>query len=104
MSEALTQIFLGLISIVITVAGKYLIVYLNNKIGSEKLSSYYDIAKTIIMSIEQTQTNATSEEKKQIAVQNLNSLTKNKLSEEEIDRLIESSVYEIKKLILNNKI
>ncbi|KKY00922.1 hypothetical protein VN21_07785 [Paraclostridium benzoelyticum] len=104
MSETVFQMLIWLISVVITVGGGYLIIYLKNKIGSEKLSSYYNIAKMIVMSIEQTQTNLTSEEKKQIAVDHLKKLTKNKLSDEEIDRLIESSVYEIKKLILNNKL
>jgi hypothetical protein len=51
------------------------------------------------MSIEQTQGSLSGIEKKQIAIDQIKKLLGDKVTEEEIDRLIEAAVYEIKKLI-----
>ncbi|MGL5711785.1 MAG: phage holin, LLH family [Paraclostridium sp.] len=103
MSESIMQLLIAIISVVITIGGGYLIKYANEKIGSEQLNKYYTIVKTIVMSIEQTNSGLTGEEKKKIAIEKMIQLTGGKLSEEEIDRLIEATVYEVKKLLANNK-
>lgn len=99
MSETVMELLLSIVSLVITIVGGYSISYLKRAIGSTKLREYYSIAKTIVMSIEQTQGTLIGEEKKKIAIDKLVKATNGKLNEEEIDRLIEAAVYEMKKII-----
>ncbi|WP_373599623.1 phage holin [Paraclostridium bifermentans] len=99
MSETVIELLLSIVSLVITIVGGYLVGYLKRAIGTTKLKEYYSIAKTIVMSIEQTQGTLIGEEKKKLAVDKLIQVTNGKLNEEEIDRLIEAAVYEIKKMI-----
>lgn len=101
MPESIMQILISILTVIISIGGGYIIKYLRDKIGSDKLNYYYNIIKTIVMSIEQTQGNLSGEEKKKLAIQQIKKLFGDKLSEEEINRLIESAVYEIKKLLIN---
>lgn len=101
MSESVMQLLIAILTVIISVGGGYIIKYLRDKIGNDKLNNYYNIIKTIVMSIEQTQGNLIGEEKKKLAIEEIKKLLGNKLSEEEINRLIESAVYEIKKLLIS---
>lgn len=102
--ENVMNILLGIVALVVSTGGGYLIKYLSGKIGSEKMQKYYTLIKTVVMSIEQTQSTLTGEQKKALAVSKIKELTNNLLSEEEIDRLVEAAVYEVKKLLSNNSL
>ncbi|HSQ89078.1 hypothetical protein [Romboutsia sp.] len=52
MDTALFNTFLSLITLVIAVGGGYLVNFLRQKIGREKLAKYYEMAKQVVMSIE----------------------------------------------------
>ncbi len=102
MSETAIELILSVVSLVITIVGGYLVGYLKKSIGNVKLKEYYTMAKTIVMSIEQTKGSLMGEEKKKLAVDKLVQVSNGKLNGEEIDRLIEAAVYEIKKLAKEN--
>lgn len=99
MPESVMQLLIYIIALIISIGGGYIVKYLRCKIGNDKLNYYYTIIKTIVMSIEQTQGSLSGIEKKQIAIEQIKKLLGDKVTEEEIDRLIEAAVYEIKKLI-----
>lgn len=91
-----------LVTIVITIGGGYLINFLRQKISSQKLSTYYSLAKQVVMFIEQTNPDLINEQKKELAISKLLELTHNKITSEQAETLIESAIYEIKKLINTN--
>lgn len=99
MDSNLMNLLIAIIALVIGSAGAYLIKYLDNKIGQDKLNHYYQIAKTIVMSLEQVNPNMAGEDKKTLAITKLVDLTGGRISEIDADRLIESAVYEVKKLL-----
>ena len=87
----------------IAVGGGILIKYLKNKLNNEKVDSYYTLAKQIVMYIEQTNSSLVNEDKKQLATSKILELTNNKITEKQADTLIESAIYEVKKLINTNE-
>lgn len=99
MDANLMNLLLAVIALIIGTGGAYLIKYLNNKIGADNLSHYYQIAKTIVMSLEQLNPGMSGIDKKALAIAKLIDLTGGKLSEADADRLIEAAVYEMKKLL-----
>jgi hypothetical protein len=92
---------LSLIALIIGGAGAYLIKYLNDKIGQDKLTHYYQIAKNIVMSLEQVNPDMAGSDKKFLAATKLSEFTNGKISEKEAEVLIESAVYEVKKVLSN---
>ncbi len=102
MNQNIFNLLFGIITLVISIGGIALINYLNQKIDAEKVKSYYDIAKQVVMSIEQSNSQLSGVDKKEFAVNKLIEISNKKISHEQADVLIESSVYEIKKLIQNN--
>lgn len=99
MDANLMNLLLALIALIIGTGGAYVVKYLNNKIGADNLSHYYQIAKTVVMSLEQLNPGMVGADKKALAVAKLIELTGGKLSEADADRLIEAAVYEVKKLL-----
>ena len=95
---------LTIITFIITVAIVFLVNYLNEKIASQKLKDYYNLAKQIVMAIEQLNSELPWEYKKELAISKLSKLTSNKINCEQTNNLIESDVYEIKKLLQNSNI
>lgn len=93
---------LTILTFVITIVGSFLINYLNKKMGSQSLKDYYIISKQIVMSIEQLNPELVGADKKELAISKLLELTNNKISSEQANTLIESAVYEVKKLLQNN--
>lgn len=102
MDSNLFNLLLTIITFIIAIGGGYLITYLNHKIGSQKLQDYYKVAKQIVMSIEQLNPELTGADKKELAMSKLLELTHNKITSEQANTLIESAVYEIKKLLQND--
>lgn len=99
MNSDLFNALLSILTAVITIGGGFIINYLKSKVKNEKFDTYYKLAKQIVMYIEQTNPDLLSEEKKEQAITKLLELTNNKITKEQADTLIESAVYEIKKLI-----
>ena len=101
MDANLMNLLLALIALIIGSGGVYLIRFLSNKIGQDKLTTFYQLAKTIVMALEQTNSDMAGIDKKSLAVAKLVELTGGKISEADADRLIEAAVYEVKKLLNN---
>lgn len=101
MDANLMNLLLALIALIIGSGGVYLIRFLSNKIGQDKLTAFYQLAKTIVMALEQTNPDMAGIDKKALAVAKLVELTGGKISEADADRLIEAAVYEVKKLLNN---
>lgn len=102
MDSNLFNLLLSIIAFIIAVGGGFLVTYLNQKIESQKLQDYYNIAKQVIMAIEQLNPELSGVDKKDLAVSKLLELTNNKITYEQANILIESTVYEVKKLFKNN--
>ena len=100
----LFNLLLTILTFVITICGSFLINYLNQKIGSQRLQDYYNLAKQIVMSIEQLNPQLTGSYKKELALSKLLQLTHNKISSEHANTLIESAVYEVKKPLDNKNL
>lgn len=104
MNSNLFNLLLTILTLVITVGGGFLVNYLNQKLGSQKLQDYYNLAKQIVMAIEQLNPELAGGDKKELAMSKLLELANNKISYEQADTLIESAVYEVKKLLQNNNL
>lgn len=102
MNSDLFNFILSAILLIISFGGGYLIKLLRQDIDTSKFSNYYTIAKQVVMSIEQLYPELDGQSKKQHAVELLLKLTNNKLTLEQANTLIESAVYEIKKLLQSN--
>jgi len=73
----------------------YLIDYLNTKIDMEKMKRYYEIAKTFVQAVEQQIGPGKGPDKKTEVFNLLKKVIGNKLTDEEIDKLIEAAVFEM---------
>ena len=104
MNYNLFNLLLIIITFIITVGIGFVVIYLNQKMESQKLQDYYDISKQIVMAIEQLNPELTGLDKKDLALSKLLQLTNNKITSEQANILIESSVYEVKNFykIINN--
>lgn len=103
MNEQLFNTLLTLITFIITIGGGYLINFLRQKIDNENLTKYYKLTKQVVMSIEQSSPQLSGIDKKELAVSKLLKITNNKISPQQADILIESAVYDIKKLLSSTK-
>ena len=103
MDSTLFNVFLSLLTLVITIGGGYLVNFLRNKIGNDKLYSYYQMAKQVVMYIEQANPQLAGFDKKELAFKKLMEVTNNKITEQQADILIEAAVYDIKKLLSSLK-
>lgn len=99
MNADLFNVLLSILTAVITIGGGFVINYLKKKIDNEKLETYYNLAKQVVMFVEQTNPDLLGSAKKELAVSKILELTNNKITKEQAETLIESAVYEIKKLI-----
>jgi len=97
----MTILTAGIQLVVIVVLG-YLIDYLSAKIGIEKMKRYYEIAKTFVQAVEQKIGAGKGPDKKAEVFNLLKKVIGNKLTDEEIDKLIEAAVFEMN-LVLKQK-
>ena len=98
MNQNLFDLLISIITFIISISGVSLINYLNQKIGNEKTKVYYDLAKQVVMSIEQLNPQLSGTDKKDLAINKIIEFSNKKISYDQADILIESIVYEIKKL------
>jgi LL-H family phage holin len=102
--ELLTEIFVLLVQVIILVLGGFIINFLRISIGKDKFNYYHSLAKTVINSIEQTFGGGNGADKKEEAIQAIKSITKGKLSNDQIERIIEASVFEMNILLKANSL
>ncbi|MGL6106088.1 phage holin [Romboutsia sp.] len=98
MDNNIFNLLLVIITLTITTVGSFLINLIKQKIGSDKTKTYYELAKQVVMSIEQFNPLLSGVDKKALAISKLVELTNNKITAQQADILIESAVYEIKKI------
>lgn len=99
MDSNIFDLLLMIITLVIAVMGTYLTNFINQKIGSDKTKHSFEMAKQVIMYIEQFNPKLSNIDKKNLAMLKLIELTNGKITPEQADMLIEAAVYEVKKLI-----
>ncbi|MFI3210670.1 MAG: phage holin [Peptostreptococcaceae bacterium] len=98
MEDALFNLLLTALTTVITVVGAFLTNFINEKVGEQKAKNYAEMAKQIVMSVEQYSSDLDGTAKKESATAALVEFTNNKLTETQANTLIEAAVYEIKQL------
>ncbi len=99
MEDALFKLLLTVTTTIITIIGTLLTNYLNHKVGCEKTKNYTQLAKQVVMAIEQLNPELKGIDKKELAQNKLIEISNNKLTKEQADILIESSIYEIKNFL-----
>ncbi|MEQ2129720.1 MULTISPECIES: phage holin [Caldanaerobacter] len=95
MKELIMTILTAGIQLLVMVVLGYLIDYLSTKIGMEKLKRYYEIAKAFVQAVEQQVGPGNGPIKKEQVFKLLKKVIGNKLTDEEIDKLIEAAVFEM---------
>lgn len=90
------------VQLIVLLAFGYLIDYLKNKIGTEQFKKYYDLITKFVYAAEQTLGAGTGAQKKAEVISLIQKQIGNKLSAEEIDKLIEAAVFEMN-LVLKQK-
>ena len=94
--DLIMQVLTGLIQLAILGGLGYLMRFLAAKVGETNLKKYYDIAKIAVNAIEQTMGGQSGANKKQEVIAYIQKIIGNRLSAEEIDKLIEAAVFEMK--------
>jgi len=92
------------VKIVVMAALGYAINFINTKIGTENTKKYYNIAKNVVMAVEQQIGNGKGPDKKAEAIAIIKQLTKNKLTDDEINILIEAAVKEMNIVLKQQKL
>ena len=95
----LFNIILSIVSLTIGTGVLYFIKYINIKIGNDNLKKYLSLAESLVKAIEQTYPNLSGLDKKELAMRKLLELTYGKITPAQADILIESAVYELKKVL-----
>ncbi|MCG8500748.1 MAG: phage holin [Firmicutes bacterium] len=91
----LLQSLMLIIQAAILIVGVYIVQYIRLRLAKERFYFVYSLAKTVVISVEQMIGPGRGADKKQEALQVLKNLTKGKLSDEQMDRVIEAAVYEM---------
>ncbi|WKV07867.1 phage holin [Thermoanaerobacterium sp. CMT5567-10] len=102
MRDLIMTILTAGLQLVILVTLGYVINFLYSKIGTEKTKRYFEIAKMIVRGVEQEFGAGNGADKKAEAVNLIKKIIGNKLTDEEIDKLIEAAVFEMN-YVLNIK-
>lgn len=102
MDNNLFSILMSILSLIIAIGGGYVIKLVKQHFNSSQLTNYYDIAKQIVMSIEQLYPDLSNTAKKQKAIDLILELTHNQITASQANTLIEAAVYEVKKLLSKN--
>lgn len=102
MNEYVMQIILAVIGLVISIGGGYLVKYLSAKTGNENLARYYEWAKIAVNAAEQMLGAGAGINKKEEVIAYLIQKFGNKITSEDINKLIEAAVYQMN-LVLKDK-
>ncbi|HHV75525.1 MAG TPA: phage holin [Thermoanaerobacterium sp.] len=104
MKELVMTILTAGVQLAVMAALGYAINFINAKIGTENTKKYYNLAKTVVTAIEQQIGPGKGPDKKSEAIAVIKELTKNKLSDEEINVLIEAAVKEMNLVLKQQKL
>jgi LL-H family phage holin len=104
MKDLIMTILTAGIQLTILVGLGSLIDYLLTKTSAENLSKIYNLIRIFVQSAEQIYGEGEGVIKKKAVLDMISKTIKNKLSTEEIDKLIESAVFEINTVLDNKKI
>lgn len=104
MKDLIMQILTAGIQLIILVGLGYAINYLKTKTSIENLQKYYTLIKAFVQAAEQTLGAGTGAQKKAQVIAMVQKVIGNKLSPDEIDKLIESAVFEINTVLNKNGI
>lgn len=102
MRDLIMTILTALIQLIILIGLGYLIDYLKAKISTERLKKYYDLITKFVHAAEQTFGDGKGMLKKQYVIDAVKKVLKGRLTNEEIDKLIEAAVFEMN-LVLKQK-
>jgi len=102
MKDLIITILTAGIQLIILIGLGYAIDYLKTKISAERLKKYYDLITKFVHAVEQTLGPNTGAQKKAEVVSLIQKEIGNKLTAEEIDKLIEAAVFEMN-LVLKEK-
>lgn len=95
MKDLIMQIAIYTIQLFVLVVLSYIISYLKQKLGNEKLKQAYDMVKSVVLAVEQTLGPGKGADKRQEAVAYIKKILGNTLSDDEINVLIEAAVKEM---------
>lgn len=95
MKDLIMQILTASIQLIILVGLGYAIKYLKTKTSVENLQKYYSLIKAFVQAAEQQLGAGTGAQKKAQVVAMVQKVIGNRLTADEIDKLIESAVFEI---------
>ena len=100
LKDSVMQLLLALIQLIAVGALGFLIDYLKAKASNEKLKEFYEYAKIIVRNMEGTVIQrGAGDKKKEQGIQDLISLSKGKLTDEDAEKLIESAFQEVVKVL-----
>lgn len=92
------------IQLLIFISLGYVINYLKTKTTTENLQRYYDLIKKVVQAVEQVYGSGNGSQKKAEAIKIIQKIIGNKLTADEIDKLIESAVFEINEVLKTSNI
>ena len=95
MIDIIKNVLMGLLQLAVIIVSGFISRYLYDKNGAEVLQKFSGIAKDAVLATEQTMKGAEGTVKKRAVEEYLSRVNNNKLSGEEIDKLIEAAVYEM---------
>ena len=102
MRELLITLITILTQILILVGLGYFIDFLRSKISIDKLREYYGLIVKFVYAAEQVYGKGTGAIKKQYVINTVKKILGNKLTDDEIDRMLEAAVFEMN-LVLKQK-
>jgi LL-H family phage holin len=95
MREVIMTILTAGVQLMVMAALGYGINFLNKKIGKDMMQKYFELAKVLVMAVEQEFGPGNGADKKAEVMNLLKRLTGNKLTDEELSKLIEAAVFEM---------
>lgn len=104
MKELAMTILTAGVQLAVMAALGYAINFINAKIGTENTKKYYNLAKTVVTATEQQLGPGKGPDKKAEAIAIIKKLTKNKLTDDEINILIEAAVKEMNMVLKQAKL
>lgn len=104
MKNLIMQILTAGIQLLVFIGLTYLISFLKTKTTTENLQRYYDLIKKIVQAVEQVYGSGTGSQKKAEAIKIIQKMLGNKLTTDEIDKLIESAVFEMNQVLKSSNI
>lgn len=102
--ELIMQVLTAGIQLVILITFAYAISFLKSRLGEQKTKEYYLFAKQIVSAAEQIFGDGKGKDKKVYAKHFLKEKIGHKLTDDEIEQLIESAVFEMNHVLEKEKL